>query len=126
MGLENVKQLGDLETYISEFLKIYVMVPDLSAARRVYMFVDGLTEPLHGLVKSTKPATLQYSIERAIDLQDSLPKAKATFQQKPTFLSRGKYEKAPFSKESQNKVPLSDDVQRDLRRRKLCFTWKES
>ena len=61
------------------------MVLDLSAARRVYMFIDGLAEPLHGLVKSTKPTTLQYAIERAIDLQDALPRTKETFQQNTTF-----------------------------------------
>ena len=44
------------------------MVPDLSVARRVYMFIDGLEEPLHGLVKSTKPITLHDAIERARDL----------------------------------------------------------
>ena len=122
MGLAKLKQSGNLETYISEFLKLYVMVPDLSAARRVYMFIDGLTEPLHGLVKSTKPTTLQDSIERARYLQYALLKAKETIQQKPSFPSKGKDEKAPFSKESQNKKPLSDDVQRDLRRSKLCIT----
>ena len=95
------------------------MVPNLFVARMVYMFIDGLAEPLHGLVKSTKPTTVQDAIERARDLQDALPKAKATFQQKPTFPSKGKYEKARLSKESQSKVPLSDDVQRYLRRRKL-------
>ena len=95
------------------------MVPDLSATRMVYMFIDGLEEPLHGLVKSTKPTTLQDVIERARYLQDALPKEKATFQPKPTFPSKGKDEKPPLSKESQNKVPLSDDVRRDLRRRKL-------
>ena len=92
------------------------MVLDLSAARRVYMFIDGLEEPLRGLIKSTKPTTLHDVIERDRDLQDSLPKAKETFQQNPSFPSKGKDEKAPFSKESQSKKPLSDDVQRDLRR----------
>ena len=123
MGLARLKQSSNPETYISKFLRLYVMVPNLSASRRVYMFIDGLEKPLHGLVKYTKPTTLQDAIERAIDLQDALPKAKVTFQQKPNFPSKGKYEKAPFSKESQNKVPLSDDVRRDLRTRKLCFTY---
>ena len=58
MGLAKLKQLGNPKTYIFEFLKLSVMVLDLSAARRVYMFIDGLAEPLHGLVKSTKPNTL--------------------------------------------------------------------
>ena len=50
------------------------MVPDLSIARRVYMFIDGLDEPLHGLVNCTKPTTLHDAIERARELQDALPK----------------------------------------------------
>ena len=51
--LAKLKQLGNPETYISEFLKLSVMVPNLSTARRVYMFIDGLDEPLHRLVNST-------------------------------------------------------------------------
>jgi len=34
------------------------MVPDLSDARRVYTFIEGLLEPLCGLVKSHRPTTL--------------------------------------------------------------------
>ena len=48
MGLAKLKQLGNPKTYISEFLRLFVMVPDLSATRRVYMFIHGLDEPLHG------------------------------------------------------------------------------
>ena len=58
MGLAKLKQLGSIETYISEFLKLSIMVPDLSATRRVYMFIYLLAEPLHGLVKSTKTNTV--------------------------------------------------------------------
>ena len=54
------------------------MVPNLSIARRVYMFIDDLDEPLHGLVKYTKPTTLHDAIERARDLQDALLKSNAT------------------------------------------------
>lgn len=98
------------------------MVPDFSATRRVYLFIDGFAEPLHGLVKSTKPTTLQDFVENARDIQDALLREKAPFQQNPTFPSKGKDVKAPPSKESQNKVPLSDDFQRYLRIRKLWFT----
>ena len=64
------------------------------------MFIKGLDEPLHRLVKSTKPTTLHYAIERAKDLQDALPKAKVSFQHKPSFPSKGKEEKFAPSKES--------------------------
>ena len=124
--LANLKQSGNLENYIFEFLKLFVMVHDLSAARRVYIFIDGLDEPPHGLVMSTKPTTLQDAIERARDLQHALPKAKESFQHKPSFPSKGKNGKAPLSNESQNKKPFDDDVRIYFRRRKICFTCQES
>lgn len=75
MSLAKLKQSGNAESYISEFLRLFVMVRDLSAIRRVCMFINGLDEPLHGLVKSTKPITFHDAIERARDLQGALPKA---------------------------------------------------
>ena len=74
-----LKQTTDPKTYIFEFLNILVMVSDLFMARRVRRFIDGLVEPLHGLVKYTRPTTLQEATERARDLQHALPKAKAPF-----------------------------------------------
>ena len=101
------------------------MVPKLSVSRRVYMFIDGLDEPLHVLVKSNKPYTLHDSIERARYLQDSLPKTKPNFQHKPSFPSKGKEEKAAPSKERSYKETFDDEVWRDLRKTKLCFTCQE-
>ena len=79
MSFEKLKQSGNTKTYISEFLRLFVMVPDLSAARRVYMFINGLDEPIHGLVKYTKTTTIHDAIERDRDLQDALPKSKTKF-----------------------------------------------
>ena len=106
MSLAKLKQSGNVETYISEFLSLSVMVPNFSTTRRVYMFIDGLDEPLHGLFKSTKPTTLHDAIERARDLQDALPKAKETFQNKPSYPSKWKEEKVAPSKGSSFKKPL--------------------
>ena len=58
VGLDKLKKSRDPKTYFSEFLRISVMVPNLSVARRVYMFIDGVTKPLHGLVKYTRPNML--------------------------------------------------------------------
>ena len=41
ISLAKLKKTGDAKTYISEFLRFSVMVPDLSIERRVYMFIDG-------------------------------------------------------------------------------------
>eukprot|EP00253_Pinus_taeda_P009694 PITA_09694 len=43
--LTRLKQTGSPETYIADFLRISVMVPDLSTARRIYMFVEGTRTP---------------------------------------------------------------------------------
>ena len=74
------------------------------------MFIDGLEEPLHGLVKSTKPITFHDAIERARDLQDALPRAKETFQSRTPHSSKGKEGKAAPSKESSLKKPLDIDL----------------
>ena len=66
--LTRLKQTGSPTTYIIDFLRVSVMVLDLSTARRVYMYVEGLAEPLRGLVRSTKSATLQDAISRTRDL----------------------------------------------------------
>ena len=56
--LTRLKQTRSPETYIADFLRVSVMVPDLSTAWRVYMYVKGLAKPFRGLVRSTKPTTL--------------------------------------------------------------------
>ena len=111
--LAKLKKSGNPKTYIYEFLKISIMVLDLFVARRVYTFIDGLGEPLHGLVRSTKPTTIQYYIERERDLQYSFPREKAPFQPRPPLQQKRKYVKVPPSKENKKKGPLSDEVRRD-------------
>lgn len=52
------------------------MVSDLSDAKRVYTFIEGLIEPC-GRVRSYRPTTLQEVVSCARDLQDTIPKARA-------------------------------------------------
>eukprot|EP00253_Pinus_taeda_P030212 PITA_30212 len=66
------------------------MVSDLSVAQRIYMFVEGLAEPLRGLIKSTRPATLQDAISRTRDLQDALPRTRTPYPQRQAFQPKGK------------------------------------
>jgi len=77
--LTQLKQTGHPEHYISEFLRVSVMVPDLSDARRVYTFVEGLTEPLWGLAKSRGPSKLLEIVTCTRDLQGAIPKTRAPF-----------------------------------------------
>ena len=72
--LTQLKQTGHIKHYISEFLRVLVMVPNLSDARRVYTFIEGLLEPLPQLVKSRKPSTLQEVVTCTRDLQGGIPK----------------------------------------------------
>ena len=66
--LMRLKQTGSPDTYISDFLRLSVMLPDLSAAWMIYMFIEGLAEPLRGLVRSTRPTTLHDAVGRTRDL----------------------------------------------------------
>ena len=93
--LTKLRQTGSAEAYISDFLRVSVMVPDLSTARMVYMFVEGLSEPLRGLVRSNKPATLQDAISKARDLQDVLPRTRPPYPQRQAFQPKGKDTRVP-------------------------------
>ena len=79
-----------------------------------------------GWLSLPSPLTYKMSLKWLDTFKMPCQKKKETFEHKPSFPSKGKEEKAPPSKESQHKKPLDDDVRRDLRRRKLCFTCQES
>ena len=91
--LAQLKQIGSVEAFISEFQRIAVMVTDVSERRLAMLFTEAVTEPLRGWVKSYKPLTLQDAISRARDLQDSVPKNK--FPLKTNFSVRDK-DRKPF------------------------------
>lgn len=63
-----LKQTGNHKQHISEFLRVSVMVSNLSEARRVCTFVKGLLEHLQGLVRSRKPVTLLEFMNSTKDL----------------------------------------------------------
>ena len=60
--LTQLMQVGTPEAYMLEFENILVMVFDVSMARLVLFFTEGLTEPLRGLVKSHKPCSRDFSL----------------------------------------------------------------
>ena len=102
--LTRLKQTGSLEMYIADFLRISVMVPDLSAVQMIYMFVEGLVEPLRGLVRSTRPATLQDAIGKTRDFKDALPRTRAPCPQRQAFQPKGKDVKILPPKGNQGRV----------------------
>jgi hypothetical protein len=121
--LAQLKQTGSPEAFISEFQRLAVMVTDISEARLVMLFVEGLTEPLRGWVKAYKPTTLQDAVSRTRDMQDVVPKSK--FPLKPTFPQKSK-ETKPFQRDWAGKPKLDEETRKELRRKKLCFSCQES
>ena len=95
------------------------MVTDVSESRLTMLFTEALTEPLRGWVKSYKPPTLQDAISRARDLKDSVPNN--NFPLKTNFPVRDK-DKKPFQQDFPKKTWLDEDIRKDLRCKKLCFT----
>jgi hypothetical protein len=66
--LTQLRQTGSLEIYIDEFQRIAVMVQDVSQARLMMLFTEGLMEPLRGWVEAFKPTNLQEAIWKTRDL----------------------------------------------------------
>jgi hypothetical protein len=57
--LTQLKQIGSPGSYIEEFQRVIVMVSDVSQARLMMLFIEGLMEPLRGWIKAFKPSNLQ-------------------------------------------------------------------
>ena len=84
-----------------EFENILVMLSDVSMARLVLLFTEGLTEPLRGLVKSHKPATLKDAMNLKRDLENVLSRTK--YPSKPNFSSKFKEGNKPWKMDSYTK-----------------------
>jgi hypothetical protein len=83
----------------------------------VILFVEGLSEPLHGWVKAYKPTTLQDAVNKDRDMQDVIPKSK--FPPKPYFPQKNK-ETKPFQ-DWDEKIKLDEETKKELRKKNLCF-----
>jgi hypothetical protein len=95
------------------------MVPDISPARLLMLFTEGLLEPLRGWVKAFKPPNLQDAIWRTRDLMGSAAKAK--FTPRPPINQGAKDPRAM----DRGKGRMDEATRRELRRKQLCFTCKE-
>ena len=84
-----------------EFENLSVMVSDVSMDRLFLFFIEGLIEPLRGLVKSHKPTTLKDAMNLTMDLKNVLPRTK--YPPKPNFPSKFKEGKKPWKNESYTK-----------------------
>ena len=56
--LAQLKQICNLEYFISEFQRLAVMVPNISERRLIVIFIEGLSEPLRGWIKAFDPISL--------------------------------------------------------------------
>lgn len=60
--LAQLRQSGHVDSYINEFQRIAVMVPEMPEKRVVMSFIEGLHDRMRGLVKALKPRTLHDAI----------------------------------------------------------------
>ncbi|KAH9300755.1 hypothetical protein KI387_012338, partial [Taxus chinensis] len=68
-----LRQTGHVDSYINEFQRIAVMVPEMPERRVVMLFIKGLQDRLRGFVKALKPGTLHEAIQTALDLDTTPP-----------------------------------------------------
>jgi hypothetical protein len=95
-------------------------VPYMSKSKLLMIYTEALNEAFHGWVKDFKTATLQDAIEHTRDLTGEASKNK--FTPKPPNFTRGRDTK----KMDKGKGKMDEATRRELRRKKLCFTCKES
>ena len=100
-----------------------MMVSDISMARLVLLYAEGLTKRLKGLVKAHKPATLNDVINLTRDPHNVLSKIR--YPPKPNFPSKLKEGRKPWQKDSFVKENKEWPSKEELKRNKLCFTCQQ-
>jgi hypothetical protein len=96
------------------------MVPNVSQARLLMLFIEGMMELLHGWVKAFKPSNLQEGIWRTRDLMGSASKTK--FTPRPPIKQKGRDQRGV----DKGKGRMDKTTRRELKRKQLCFTCKET
>jgi hypothetical protein len=126
--LTHLRQTGSPEAYIEEFQRLAVMVQDVSQARLMMLFTEGLMEPLRGWVKAFKPTTLHDAIWKTRDLGSATktrftprPPNQGSRDQRPPMNQGGRDPKG-FDR---GRGRMHELTRRELRRKQLCFTCKE-
>ena len=102
------------------FQKLAFMFIDISMVHLVFLFTEGLDEPLKVFVKYHNPSTLKYAMNLTRDLQNVLSKTRSP--PKPNFPSKLKYVKKPWKKDSFGKDKKHGPSKEDFNRNNLCFT----
>jgi hypothetical protein len=102
--------------------RLLVIVYDISERRQVMLFMEGLTEPLRGWVKSLDPSSLQLAMRKARDLESS---SRSKVASKSSALPPDDEEPPPVVEDKGKSKGRSDDTSReDLRRHQLCYWCK--
>lgn len=97
--LVSVRQKNMVDAYILEFQRIVVMVPNIYEKRVTFLFMEGLLEPLTGMVKTFSHTTLQDAIKRALTLEPSMMRPKPTIPPR-SAMSRPLQKSASYSTKS--------------------------
>lgn len=115
--LTRIRQRGILEEYITEFQRLAVMVPEISEERLTYLFIEGLSDSLHGLVSAFDPTTLKEAIRKATCLNTKTRERERGHSKRD--------DKTLMKKDGHKKPYLSYNDCEELRRKGLCFDCKK-
>lgn len=126
--LAQLKQTEQLESYINEFQKIAVMVPDMPQKRITMLFVEGPNDRLKGLVKAHRPNSLDDAIGLAMDLEVSAPYQPHKKEYRPWKAEKkgpNQQRNTSFNQPRSTPSKADQESRNELRRKKLCFSSKE-
>lgn len=70
--LTALRPFGVVDEFMIEFQGLAIMTHHLSKERLVFIFVEGLAQPLSGMVKVSSPRSLDDAIRAAYDLEPTV------------------------------------------------------
>lgn len=115
--LAPLKQHGTLETYVADFQRLSIMVPNISERRLVVLFMEGLMEPLRGWLKAFDPPTLQEVMKKARSMEFAAPKSRSAHKNVPSTSNESPQQLVHKKKKSA--TLMDEETQEVLRRKKL-------
>lgn len=70
--------MGTIDSYITEFQRLSILVIDISKRCQIVLFMDALREPLRGWIKGFNSCTLKKTIKKVGDMVASSSKTHPT------------------------------------------------
>lgn len=101
------------------------MGPSVTKGRLTYLFIEGLTESIHGLVGTIDPKSLQDAIKKALRLEVTTTKNKTYSQSIPARSHKQPFDKDNLQPKASPPQSNEEESLRELPKKNVCFHCRE-